>query len=420
MHGRTAAASRGNDRTTHHDPHQPTTWRGRNVIALGIVSFLTDIHSEAILALLPQFMASVLGLSMSAIGAIEGVAEAGASLLKIASGWLSDKTGKRKPVVIVGYALSTVVKPLLAVASRGLHVLAVRIGDRIGKGIRTSARDALLADSVAPEHRGRAYGFHRAMDTAGAIVGTALAFLLLKVFGLEYRAIFLLATVAGVLAVAALVVGVREVPPKPKDESAAKKPAQRLAGSWTGFLVAHGIFSAGNFSYAFFMLRAKDVGFDEGWLPGLYLFHNVVYALAAFPAGRLLDRIGPRRAQPLSYLAQMLPCLGMALWATPATMLVWFALYGIQLGATGACTRATAAGLIPEGRRGAGMGIFHAVEGGGLFIAGVVGGQIWDRLDSGEVAFLTGATLALIAAILVRFALRPGQAENAGSGQEDD
>lgn len=364
-------------------------------------------------------MASVLGLSMSAIGAIEGIAEAAASLLKIASGWLSDKTGKRKPVVIAGYALSTVVKPLLAVASRGSHVLAVRIGDRIGKGIRTSARDALLADSVAPEHRGRAYGFHRAMDTAGAIVGTALALLLLTVFGLEYRTIFLLATVAGVLAVAALVVGVREVPPKPKSVNAAKKPVERLAGSWAGFLVAHGIFSAGNFSYAFFMLRAKDVGFDEGWLPGLYLFHNVVYALAAFPAGRLLDRIGARRAQPMSYLAQVLPCLGMALLATPATMLVWFALYGIQLGATGACTRATAAGLIPEGRRGTGMGIFHAVEGGGLLIAGVVGGQIWDRLDSGEFAFLLGATLALIAAILVRFALRPGQADDADSGQEE-
>lgn len=420
MRSRTTAASRGNDRTTASDPQQTTTWRGRNVIALGIVSFLTDIHSEAILALLPQFMVSVLGLSMSAIGAIEGIAEAGACLLKIASGWLSDKTGKRKAVVIAGYALSTVVKPLLAVATRGSHVLAVRIGDRIGKGIRTSVRDALLADSVASEHRGRAYGFHRAMDTAGAIVGTALALLLLKFFGLEYRTIFLLATVAGVLAVAALVVGVREVPPKRESVNSAKRPAQRLAGSWTGFLVAHGIFSAGNFSYAFFMLRAKDVGFDEGWLPGLYLFHNVVYALAAFPAGRLLDRVGPRRAQPLSYLAQMLPCLGMALLATPATMFVWFALYGIQLGATGACTRATAAGLIPEGKRGTGMGIFHAVEGGGLLIAGVVGGQIWDRLDSGEVAFLAGATLALIAAILVWFALRPGQADHADSGQEEE
>lgn len=387
-----------------------TTWCSRNVLALGLVSFLTDIHSEMILALLPQFMANVLGLSMGAIGAIEGIAETTASLLKVASGWYSDRIGKRKPVVLAGYAVSTATKPLLCLATMGWHVLGVRIADRIGKGVRTSARDALLADSVAPEHRGRAYGFHRGMDTAGAVVGTTLAIVLLGLLGGDYRRVFLIATAAGVLAVVTILAGVRECTPgAARKTGGAKVPVQ---GSLTGFLVAHTVFSAGNFTYAFFLLRAQDAGVDPAFVPSLYLLHNVVYAGAAYPAGALLDRVGPRRAQVLAYLSHVLPCLGLAAFASPALMPLWFALYGVQLGATGACTRATAAGLIASSGRGLGMGIFHACEGGGLLIAGLVSGQVWQATGSGAFAFYYGAGLAVIAATLAARALAPRRAQD--------
>lgn len=353
-------------------------------------------------------MANTLGLPKDLIGLIEGVAEGMASLLKIVSGWYSDRIGKRKGVILAGYALSTAVKPLLALARVGPHVLGVRVADRIGKGVRTSARDALLADSVLPEHRGRAYGFHRSMDTAGAIVGTLLAIALLQLFAGDHRRVFLVATVAGVLAVLTIIFGVREGPRTEKTAAKAdSKPS--VPGSLPLFLVAHGLFSAGNFSYAFFLLRAEDVGVAPALVPALYLLHNVVYALAAFPAGALLDRLGARRAQVLAYGTHTLACLGFAVYAAPSLMPLWFALYGIQLGATGACTRATAAGLIKSSRRGFGMGVFHACEGGGLLLASVIGGSLWERLGSGAAPFYFGAGMAVLACLLAYFALRPGQ-----------
>jgi len=385
------------------------SWRSRNVIVLGFVSFFTDVHSETILALLPQFMANVLGLPKQGIGLIEGLADAVASGLKIASGWFSDRIGKRKPVVLAGYSLSTVVKPLLSVVQVFWQVLAVRIVDRIGKGVRSSARDALVAESVEPAQRGKAFGFHRAMDTAGAVVGTTLAIVLLRVYLGDYRRVFLVATVAGVAAVLTVVFGVHDRPKQAGDRRAGdENPAQE--GSLALFLVAHTAFSAGNFSYAFFMLRAQDAGVRAELVPALYLLHNVVYALAAFPAGALLDRLGARRAQALAYLWHAVACLGFAVLATPALMPLWFAVYGVQLGATGACSRATVSRLIQAERRGLGMGVFNGCEGAGLLIASVAGGWLWDRLGSGAAPFYYGAALAVVASGLVLPALRSPRA----------
>lgn len=365
-------------------------------------------------------MANTLRLRKDAIGLIEGLAEASASLLKIASGWFSDRIGKRKPVVLAGYVLSTTVKPLLSLVQVGWHVLAVRIADRIGKGVRTSARDALVAESVEPGHRGRAFGFHRGMDTAGAVVGTVLAMVLLGLYLGDYRRVFLVATIAGVAAVVTVIVGVRETSRgAASQEDKPEKP--EYAGSLGLFLVAHTIFSAGNFSYAFFLLRAEDVGIRAGLVPALYLLHNVVYAAAAMPAGAMFDRFGPRVAQVIAYLSHALACLGFALFGAPNLMPWWFALYGIQLAATGACSRATVSGLIRGDRRGTGMGVFHACEGGGLLVASVVGGVLWERLSSGAAPFYYGAIVAAIAAGVVSRALRgpkarPGRAEASEEG----
>lgn len=403
-------------------PQMARTWRTRNVVALGIVSFFTDIHSETILALLPQFMANSLGLSKESIGLIEGLADATASGLKILSGWWSDRIGRRKPVVLAGYALSTVMKPILAVAQVAWHVLAVRIGDRIGKGVRTSARDALVAESVVPEQRGRAFGFHRGMDTAGAVVGTALAMVLLHALGGDYRRVFLLATIPGAAAVLVLALGVQERRRTPVVNHNGK-PKRELPGSFGRFLLAHSVYSAGNFSYAFFLLRAQDVGWRAQLVPALYLLHNVVYAVAAFPAGAVLDRIGVRPAQVGTYLLHFFTCLGFGLLGTPMLMPLWFAIYGVHMAATGACSRTTAAGLMRPDHRGLGMGAFHACEGAGLLVASGVSGWLWERTGSGATPFYYGAGLALAAAVLALWALRPtggtagGQAAPTAGGE---
>lgn len=392
-------------------------WCSRNVLALGLVSFLTDIHSETILALLPQFMADTLGLSKGTIGLVEGLAEATASLLKIVSGWFSDRIGRRKPLVLCGYVISTITKPFLSLAGVWWHVLWVRIADRVGKGVRTSARDALLAESVCLEDRGRAYGFHRAMDTAGAVVGTTLAIVLLRALSGNYRQVFLVATIAGLAAVVTIIAGVREAPVATgTGRQSGTKP--ETPGSLLGFLVAHTIYSAGNFSYAFYLLRAQDVGVAPALVPALYLWHNIVYAATSYPAGALLDRFGVRRMQVVSYLAQAVACGCFALSAGAAWMPLWFAVYGAQMGATGSCSRATASGLIQAARRGVGMGVFNACEGLGLLAASVVGGALWDRLGSGAAPFYYGAATAVVAAAVAALALRPrGEVSQEGGAQ---
>jgi len=361
------------------------------------------VHSEAILALLPQFMANTLRLRKGFIGVIEGLADATASLLKILSGWFSDRIGMRKPVVLAGYVLSTMAKPFLALAQVGWHVLAVRITDRTGKGIRTSVRDALIADSTVPESRGRAFGFHRAMDTAGAIVGTLLAIFLLQYFAGEYRSVFLVVTAAGVLAAFSIAFGVTDKATRSQQPSEA---AGELPGSFPLFLIAHTLFSAGNFSYAFFLLRAQDVGVAPVLVPALYLLHNVVYAATAYPAGALLDRLGPRKMMVIAYLTHAGACLGFACWEAAMLMPLWFVIYGIQMGATVGGTRSIAAGLASTSRRGLGMGVFHACEGAGLLIASVVGGGLWDRLGFGGAPFYYGAAMALIATFVVSLAFK--------------
>jgi MFS family permease len=299
-----------------------------------------------------------------------------------------------------------VMKPLLFFANGMGTVLAVRLSDRVGKGIRSSARDALVAESVDLDQRGKAFGFHRSMDTAGAVIGTALAIILLKVLAGNYQQVFLVATVAGVAAVVTIIVGVQDIR-KGKDAGGKPRRKAEACGSFGWFLAAHTVFSAGNFSYAFFLLRAEDVGVASALVPVLYLWHNVVYALAAFPAGAMLDRLGARRAQILSYLIQVVACLGLAFGARPILMPVWFAVYGLQLGATGACSRATASALMRPDRRGTDMGMLNACEGVGLLIASTAGGLLWDRLRSGAAPFEFAAVAALVATVLVAFALRP-------------
>ncbi|HYH47864.1 MAG TPA: MFS transporter, partial [Thermoanaerobaculia bacterium] len=286
-------------------------WLGRNVLALAAVSLLTDVATEMTYPLLPVFLATVLGVSATAVGAIEGAAESTAALLKLASGWWSDRLKRRKPLVVAGYALASVVRPLIGLAQSAGQVLSIRVADRVGKGIRGAPRDALIADSVDPAVRGRAFGFHRAADHAGAVIGPLLAFGLLQGLGVELRTLFLLTAIPGALAVVVLVLGVREraraqpaapglgvtvAPesavqrrPRPTLPTLARTGLDRSFWAYLGVLL---LFTLGNSTDAFLLLRATDLGVPAALIPLLWAFLHVVKSVSSTPGGALSDRLG--------------------------------------------------------------------------------------------------------------------------------
>jgi len=373
---------------------------GRNIWALSAVSFLTDVHSEAILALLPAFMAGVLGLPKSLIGVIEGAAGAMASALQVMSGWLSDRVGNRKGFAVLGYSLSALVKSLMAFARLFVHVLAIRVVDRIGKGIRTAPRDALLADSAARQLRGRSFGIHRAADTLGAVVGSGGAFLLLGMLQNNYRSVFLWAIIPGIAAVVVMVVAVREPRRTPEGRPERAEPGKLL---WTRqlvvFLAAHTLFSLGNFSYVFFLLRAKDVGIAEHILPLLYFAYNIVYAVAAAPVGSLSDVVGHRNMLWASYLVYAGSCLAMFIAPGPGWAVAGMVVYGLHSAMVNPAARAMTSQLA-ERRKGTGLGLYHSLAGLAAFGASFAAGLLWDKVGP-QGTFTLGLVCAPLAALIL-------------------
>ncbi|MGB9824951.1 MAG: MFS transporter, partial [Candidatus Hydrothermia bacterium] len=294
----------------------------KNVVAMGLTSLFTDISSEMIYPLLPLFLSQVIGAGATALGVIEGIAEATASLLKSVSGYISDKIKKRKILVIIGYGLSAVAKPTIGFATRWFHVLFARFFDRIGKGIRTSPRDALIADSVEPDERGKSFGFHRSMDTLGAILGPLTAFALLSFFtknltwdqGKSLRVIFLLSLIPGILAILILVALVSEVK-REKEGHASISLSLSLKGLSKEFkllLFIMFLFSLGNSSDTFLILRSSNLKFPQAQIPLLYTLFNVFYALLSTPLGVLSDKIGRPRTIMTGFIIYSLVYLGFA------------------------------------------------------------------------------------------------------------
>jgi MFS family permease len=381
------------------EPAPPSTSAklGRNVFALAAVSFLTDVSSDMTYPLLPVFLASVLGASATAVGAIEGAAESTAALLKLASGWWSDRLARRKPLVLAGYTIASVIRPLIGLAQSASQVLAIRVADRVGKGIRGAPRDALIADSVDPAIRGRAFGFHRAADHAGAVLGPLFAFALLRWGDLDLRSLFLWTIVPGALAVAALAFGVREVPRsvplrdrKPTD---LKGP---LGGRFWAFLTVLFVFTLGNSTDAFLLLRAADLGVDDALVPILWAMLHVVKSLASTPGGILSDRFGRK---PLLVTGWVLyAAVYFALGQAGTEWQVWalFGVYGIYFGLTEGVEKALVADLVPADRRGAAFGWYNLALGLGALPASLLFGAIWDWKGP-TAAFTFGAALALLA-----------------------
>jgi MFS family permease len=383
------------------------------------VSFFTDVSTEMIYPLLPVFLASVLGANASFIGAIEGVAESTASLLKLASGWWSDKVGSRKFLVVIGYGIATIVRPFTAATHTARQVLAIRLTDRIGKGIRTSPRDALLADSAPPQARGRAFGFHAAADNAGAVLGPLLAFMILKLQGVgsfdgtkhllphdeqALRNVFWLAAVPGVIAMIVLIVVVRDVPRR----EAVDKPADGSIGAMGGgftkrFWAYIGVvllFTLGNSTDAFLLLRANQLGVPVAMAPILWALLNLVKSATGTYGGQLSDTIGRKPLIVGGWLlyAAVYFAFGWAAAAWQAWAL--FAVYGIFYGMTEGTEKALVADIVPRARRGSAFGWYNLAIGLGALPASLIFGAIWDRAGAPS-AFVFGATLALIAALLM-------------------
>lgn len=370
----------------------------RNVFYLGFVSLFTDLSTEMIYPLLPLFLSATLGVDKAFIGVIEGIAESSASIVKVFSGLVSDRLRRRKLLVGLGYSLSTFAKPLFALSRTGTHVLIVRLVDRIGKGTRTAPRDALIADSSQKGRMGRSFGLHRAMDTLGAVFGPLIAFVLLPLFNGEYRAIFWLSFVPGIVAVLIAVCLVRERLAPPSSERM-QFSLVRVSRNYKVFVVIASIFALGNSSDAFLILRAQSVGVSAGIIPLLWMFFNIVYASTSVPGGVLSDRIGRRNTIMLALFVYSGIYFGFAHAFKVVHVWILFASYGVYYGLSEGVMRAYVADLVSSRFRASAYGIFHTAVGLAAFPASLLMGVLW-QFYSVKVAFSFGAVLALVAASL--------------------
>lgn len=372
----------------------------RNVRALGWVSFLTDASSEMIYPLLPVFLTRVLGAGPAFLGLIEGIAEATASLMKLVSGAVSDTIGRRKPLVLAGYSLSTLSRPLISIAASPLHVLIIRFFDRVGKGVRGAPRDALIADSCGAGERGAAFGYQRAMDHAGAVVGPLIGFAAIYWLMFELRTVFALALIPGVLAVIVIARGVRE--------SAPAAGAQRFSLGWTGlpanykyYLLVVVIFTLSNSSDVFILLRAKETGFNEGHLLLLWMLLHIVKAVTSVYGGALSDRIGRKALIISGWTMYSLAYVGFALAHERWHFASLFAFYGIYFGCTEGVERALVADLLPGAElRGRAYGMFHFAVGITALPSSLLMGLLYARYGA-TIAFGSGAALSLLAMLLL-------------------
>ncbi|MEK7404085.1 MAG: MFS transporter [Acidobacteriota bacterium] len=377
----------------------PVPGISRNVFLLGLVSLATDASTEMLYPLIPLFLTQTLRVPVAIVGVIEGLAEATASLLKGFSGWLSDRIGLRRPLVIAGYGLAAATKPLLALAAGWPLVLAARVLDRFGKGLRGTPRDALIADS-SPEHlRGRAFGFHRSADQIGAIVGPLAALPLLAVFHQGYRAVFLAAFVPAALGVA-LLFAVRETG---TGRERARLPSLRLRDTSPAFRRFLGItlvFALGNSSDAFLILLARHLGVTAPRIVLLFAAFSVTYVLSAYPAGLLSDRLGRKRLLVAGLAWFAVVYLGLALVRTPAWLWLLFPAYGLYMGLTDGVMRAFVVDLVGPAHRATALGLQAMAVGLAAFPASATAGLLWQGLGA-PAPFFYGAAMAGLAAGLL-------------------
>ncbi|MCK4576888.1 MFS transporter [candidate division WOR-3 bacterium] len=371
----------------------------RNIFILGLVSLFTDLSSQMVFPLIPLFLTSVLGVGAYAVGIVEGAAETTASLLKVLSGYWSDKIRKRKPFVLFGYSLSSITKPLFAFANAWSFVLFIRVIERIGKGLRTAPRDAIVAESCDKSVRGKAYGFHRAMDGIGSVLGAVLAFSLLPILG--FRRIFLFTLIPGIIAVfVILFIKEKNIPiEKRTKETSPRLGFKELPINLRMFIVVSTVFALGHFGYAFLLLRAKGIGLTDSKAILLYILFYVVYTICVIPSGMLSDKIGRKPVLIIGYLVFAITSLGLMFTSNVFSILLFFAIYGLSYAMFDGTQRAFVVDLAPEHLKGTALGVFHMSIGLVALPGGYIAGLLWDKINP-QATFLFGFLLAIVTIVL--------------------
>lgn len=389
------------------------------VWALGLVSLLMDMSSEAIHALLPLFLTVTLGASVAVVGTIDGIAAAVAPLLKLVSGYVSDRIGQRKPLILAGYGLAAATKPLFALAASAQVVLLARIVDRVGKGLREAPRDALIAEVTKPEQRGRAFGLRQAMDSAGAFIGPLLALALMIALANDIRAVFWIAAIPALIAVAVLALGVREAPrahrrsQRDREAPITLRDLKRLSPAIWRITVIGGAFSLARLSDAFLILRAHELGLDMALAPLILVAMNLCYALGAYPAGALADRFAARGLLIIGLAALLAADLVLGLAQGLWLVFPGVALWGAHLAMTQGLFAKLVADHAGEGLKGSAFGLFSLVSALALLVANVVAGLLWDAFGA-QTTFLAAAAIAALTIPAARFILPAPSAEPTG------
>lgn len=382
----------------------------RNVFALGSVSFFTDLSREMIYPLLPLYLNSVLGASTTFVGLVEGIAESTSSVLNLLSGWLSDKISRKKSLMLIGYGLSSITRPLIALATAGWHILVVRFVEKVGKGIRVPPRDLLIAESSTSENRGRNFGLHRSLDNMGSILGPLVAFALLAYLKNDYRTFFWIAALPAFLALGILSLGVSERGKSPSEmEPAPVKRRFQFSQYGTGFktfLVATTVFELANSSNAFLLLRVKDMGLSLELIPIIYLFSNLFKTASSLPGGMLSDRLGRRNLLACGWLAYGASYIWFGFAASLAQVWIIFGLYGLFSGMTEGIKKALVADLVPREVRGSAYGLHGFFTKLPRLPASLLLGFLWQKYTA-VLAFSIGGSLAIMAGgLLVLFVPR--------------
>ncbi len=369
----------------------------KEVKALAIASFFSDVASEMIFPILPLFLANVLNINKSLIGLIEGISESFSSILKVISGYLSDKLRKRKIFMIMGYGIPILSKPILALSTSWIHALIFRWFDRTGKGLRTSPRDALIAEYSDKNTRGKYFGFHRTMDTLGAVVGVIITFLIINFFGLQYRLIFWFAIIPAFISLMIIQFYVKEK----KDGSYNHKfKLDGLNKNFKIFIAISFLFSFANFSYTFFILRAQNYLFLIALIPIAYLVYNLSYAGAALPFGELSDKIGRKSTLIIGYLLFSLTTLGFAFAINTYMLWILFILYGLSIAIIETIPKAFISDITPKDKIGTALGFYFMVTGIVVLFSNITAGLLWDKLGV-TVMFSFSAVISVIGAILL-------------------